>query len=200
MPLTQGNVQYVDQYLATAQAEPSIQTDVNAELYYLRGRLQEANINYFDALSHYDQAIRLMPENELYLTRIAKLSQTMSLHDKALAYYEKVLHLLCLRLGDKHEQVATNYHNIGSIAQAKEDHKLALEYHARGLALRLSLFGEKNPHVASSYDDLGQTLLAVGLADKAIESLQRGSIPESSYFLTTIWMLLKATPIWGTLT
>lgn len=62
-----------------------------AEAAFQRGKIAESEIQYTDAREHYEKAVRLQPDNVLYLNEAGVLHLDLANHKKAIDYFERAL-------------------------------------------------------------------------------------------------------------
>ncbi|QWP77600.1 protein kinase [Lysobacter sp. K5869] len=67
----------------------------------------------------------------------------------------QALNIDLARFGEDHEETASVYTLLGTIAQGREDYPAALKWLEQALQVRLKVFGPKHPRVASSEFNIG---------------------------------------------
>ena len=71
--------------------------------------------------------------------------------DEALLFYQKSLDIKLKRLGEDHPDVATAYHNIGSIYDDQKKFKEAMSFYKKSLSIKLKKLGKNHIHLANTY-------------------------------------------------
>ena len=94
-------------------------------------------------------------------------------YHKALRYYQRALHRAMVQEGEKGENVATSYNNIGSVYSSQGDYPKALEMYQKALAILLDVLGANHPYVATSYSNIGVVYDSQGNYPKALEMYQK---------------------------
>ena len=97
--------------------------------------------------------------------RVITLTAGLRLHQQAL-----VLRLALL--GEKHEDTACSYQNIGVIQKEMEDVPSRFASHKRALDIRRKLLGENHPDTAKSYNNIGVAQEHMKDYTSALESCQ----------------------------
>lgn len=143
-----------------------------AHTHYRLAGLNEKELCYTNALSHYREAAALQPQNPRYLNGLGYFLDKMALHDEAIATLEKALPLL----GGSAEHVelkGTINNNLGSAWEAKGQYDKAIDYYQKALDIDLNVFGAEYPNTAIDYNNLGLAWDSKGQYDKAIEYYQK---------------------------
>ena len=121
---------------------------------------------------------------------VSSLTVGLRLHQQAL-----VLRLALL--GEKHENTAQCYSDIGVTQDDLMDYTSALESFQRALDIRRELFGENHPKTADSYHAVGATQEHMKNYTSALESFQRALDIRRKCLVKTTQRQLKAIIILG---
>lgn len=140
-----------------------------AEAAYQRGKIAKGAIRYTEALEHYDKAVRLQPDNALYLNEAGVLYLRLANYLKAIKYFELALASNLKTYGDNHPDVATYRSNLGLAWDSLGEYKKGIEYFELALASNLKTYGENHPDVATRRNNLGMAWNALGEHHKAIQ-------------------------------
>lgn len=92
----------------------------------------------------------------------------------ALEYYQRGLSESLSQYGEKSEQTATLYNNIGCVYQKLADYGKALELLKKALSIREYLYGSNHLAVANSYNNIGNAYSNQADFTQAIECLLKG--------------------------
>jgi tetratricopeptide (TPR) repeat protein len=125
----------------------------------------------FEHISLFLKYLKKIDEEEklkLY-NGLASFFENASKFDFALKYYNKILAIRLLSLGDEHPDVAKSYYCIGGIWYEKGNFTKALKYYEKCLSIELKTFGPTNPVISKTYIAIGMVWHNKGNYDKAIE-------------------------------
>ncbi len=92
------------------------------------GSVKTTEKNFLEAGKFYHEAVRLDPENSIYLNGLGLTYKIVGNIDKSLEYYEKALKIDRERYGENVD-VARDINNIGGVWGEKGDYKKALQYY-----------------------------------------------------------------------
>lgn len=161
---------------AELDAELQILTDSRkkaAEKAFELAKLKKLQLKYREALSYYQQAAELQPENSLYHNEWGLILNDLGEYRKGLEQYERSLEIDLKDLGEKHLDIALNYNNIGSAWLGLGKNDKALEFFERALTLTLELDGEDHSRIAIRYNNVGAAWFDSGNNTKAIEYYEK---------------------------
>jgi len=170
--LQNGDNEQADQLFAKVQEQAEAPIKVAAEASFQRAQIATDNIDYHNALAHYERAAQLTPDNTLYLNEYGSILHDMGYVNKAIEYYEQALTSDINTYGENHPQVATYRNNLGSAWKQKGELDKAIGYFEQALASDINTYGEDHPNVATERNNLGLAWQGKGELDKAIEYLQ----------------------------
>jgi tetratricopeptide (TPR) repeat protein len=94
-------------------------------------------------------------------------------YNLALEEYNKALNININTLGEKHQDTAATYNNIGSIYDSQGKHNLALKEFNRALNIHIATLGENHPSTASSYNYIGLVYDRQGKYNLALKEFNR---------------------------
>jgi len=166
--LQNGNSDQADQLFAEVLKQTEAPIKVAAEASFQRAKIAKENIDYHNALKHYERAAQLAPENTVYLNDYALMLKEMGYVDKAIEFYEQALASDLHTYGEDHPEVAIRLNNLGSAWQDKGELDKAIAYYKQALASDLHTYGEEHPNVARDRNNLGSAWKDKGELDKAI--------------------------------
>ncbi|GJL74059.1 tetratricopeptide repeat protein [Nitrosomonas sp.] len=167
--LQQGETDQADRLFKQIEEEAEGHIIRAAEAAFQRGKIAQDAIRYADALKHYEKAVRLQPDNALYLNGTGVLHLTLANYQKAIEYFELSLASGLKTYGENHPQVATTRNNLGGAWRSLGENHKAIEYLELALASVLKTYGENHPHVAATRNNLGSAWDSLGEYHKAIE-------------------------------
>ncbi len=148
--------------------EIEAQKGEQAKTYHNLGNVYFAEVDFQKALTAYMEAVKLDPENTLYLNDAGFLLDTLGRYDEAIDFFEKALNSDLKTLGEDHPQVAIYRNNLGATWKSKGEYDKAIEYYEKALASDLKTLGEDHPQVAIYRNNLGLAWKAKDEYDKAI--------------------------------
>ena len=111
----------------------------NAEIKYLK-------VEYDAARQYYEEAVRLAPDNALYLGNLGNFLLHMADYKKSIEYSERALAINKRNLGEEHPEVAANLNNIGSAWKALGEYKKAIGYYEKALKIFEDKVGADHPY------------------------------------------------------
>ncbi|EGD79288.1 mbre TPR repeat protein [Salpingoeca rosetta] len=100
--------------------------------------------------------------------QVGTVLNTFGEHGRAVAYYEAALATYLRIEGEKGENVAGLYNNLGLAYDDKGDNDKAIAYFEKAREILVGKLGEKHPSTASTYNNLGNAYSIKGEHDKAI--------------------------------
>ncbi|MBW1616662.1 MAG: tetratricopeptide repeat protein [Deltaproteobacteria bacterium] len=141
-----------------------IETDEKILARYLFdiGGIKIKQKKYAEANAYYTEAVRLHPENSMYISGLGLTFKTLGRLSEALGYYEKALKIDKKAYGENTD-TARDLNNIAGIWDAKQDYKKALEYYKKAEAILAKSVGKDNPFmeiVAGNIKGINQKLNA----------------------------------------
>ncbi len=140
----------------------------HAKAAYNLGNVCFVELNFQKALDAYLDAVRLSPDNSIYLNEVGKAYYSLAQYDKAIEFYELVLESNLTTFGEDHPNVVHSWYNLGITWYAKAKYDKAIEYFEKMLKSEIKTAGEDHPNVAISRNCLGITWYAKAEYDKAI--------------------------------
>jgi len=100
--LAQGDRSQADKLFARIEVQNEAAVQATAEAAYQRSRIALDEIRYREADAHARRAVRLAPENSLYLAGAGRLAQILGDYGAARDYYAQALAVLERKLGPEH--------------------------------------------------------------------------------------------------
>ncbi|MGB8856872.1 MAG: tetratricopeptide repeat protein [Burkholderiales bacterium] len=156
-----------------------------AEAAFRLGELAYGEINYTAAYQYYLEAVRLQPENALYLNMAGRITFDMGHYQEALPFFVKGLDIREKSLGPEHPNVATSINNLAALYDAQGDYAKAEPLHQRALTIREMALGPEHPDVAASlinlaalYKSRDQYAKAEPMYQRALAILEKARGPE----------------------
>jgi len=140
-----------------------------AEAAFQGGKIAEDAIRYTDALARYEKAVRLQPDNTLYLNQIGNLHHQLANYQEALEYLERALANDLKTFGEAHPKVAETRNNLGKVWGSLGKYHKAIDYFEQALASYLKTYGKDHPEIAETRNNLGLVWRSLGKYRKAIE-------------------------------
>ncbi|MBW1649517.1 MAG: tetratricopeptide repeat protein [Deltaproteobacteria bacterium] len=126
------------------------------------GGIKTKQNKYAEANAYYSEAVRLHPENSIYISGLGLTFKTLGRLDEALGYYDTALKIDKKAYGENTD-VARDLNNIAGIWDAKQDYKKALEYYKQAETILVKSVGKNNPFmeiVAGNIKGVNQKLNA----------------------------------------
>ena len=139
-----------------------------AEAAYQRSQIAKDAIRYREAFTHSQKAVRLVPDNAVYLNGAGQLAEILGAYQQAIGYYEQALASDLKIDGEDHPDVATIRNNLGSAWDSLGDYQKAIGYFEQALASDLKTYSEEHPKVAIRRNNFGHAWKALGESKKAI--------------------------------
>ncbi len=136
---------------------------------YDLGSIKELQLAYREAIEYYEQAVRLQPNNSLYLNEAGLLLQKLANYHKAIKYFEQVLTNDLKTYDEDHPDVAQARNLLGMVWLSLGKSEKAINYFEQSLASNLNTFGEDHPNVATIRNILGSAWDSLGEHKKAID-------------------------------
>ncbi|MFD2563338.1 CHAT domain-containing protein [Aquimarina rubra] len=135
------------------------------------------NSNYSEALSQYEEALRIklkiLPKDHLEISnsyaKIGNIYYEYRNYDLALEQYLKKLEIILNSVGANDEMTANSYNNIGNVYKQKGEYNNALRYLDRSLKIMQSIYGDSSFKVSSYYSNIGNIYKDMEVYYKALE-------------------------------
>ncbi len=154
-----------------AKAEKASQRAAKAA--FERGKIAQANLDYYAAYDHFERAVGYAPENALYLNEAGTLANILAKYSQQLIWQEKALAIYVQQQGEDSSEVATLTNNLGATYKDLGQYDKAIEYYQQALESDLNTYGQEHPNVATMRNNLGMAYHALGQYDKAIAYFQQ---------------------------
>ena len=172
---------------------------VAAEASFRRAQIAEQANDYLQALSDYQRAAQLAPNNALYLTGYGTMLQAMDQLDTAIGYFEQALASTINTYGEDHPKVAIRCNNLGGAWRQKGQLDKAISYYEQALAIDINAYGKDHPTVATYHHNLsgawyqkGQLNIAITYLQLALDGFKNAYGDEDYFTQTTKKNLLAA--------
>lgn len=94
-------------------------------------------------------------------------------YNKALFYYQIVLHQSITQYGEQSEWVAKSYNNIGGVYSKEDNNDKALKFYTLALPIMQKIWGDEHVNIAISYNNIGSTYHKLNNYAKAQEYYSR---------------------------
>jgi len=170
--LAQGDQSEADRLFAQFEEQSTRDDDEStrtaAEVAYQLSRIARDNIRYREAYAHAQRAVRLAPENSIYLSGAGKLARILGDYLTAKDYHEQALAGDLQTYGEDHPRVATIRNNLGLVLQNLGEYQKAIGYLEQALTSNLKTYGKDHPDVAIRHNNLGSAWQVLGEYEKAI--------------------------------
>lgn len=144
--LAQGDRSQADELFARIEARNEAAAQATAEAAYQRNRIALDEIRYRGADAHARRAVRLAPENSLYLAGAGKLAQILGDYGAARDYHEQALASDLKTYGQDHPAVARDRNNLGAAWQSLGEYEKAIGYYEQALAVFERKLGPEHPY------------------------------------------------------
>ncbi|MBM2834612.1 MAG: hypothetical protein HW406_1773, partial [Candidatus Brocadiaceae bacterium] len=109
---------------------------------YELGLIKELQLDYQGAENYFKQALEYDSENSEYFNIYGLILDTLGNVKEAVEYFNKALDIDLKLYGEKHPNVAREYHNLGSAWDTLGNAKKAIEYFNKALDIDLKVYGE----------------------------------------------------------
>ncbi|MBF0466742.1 MAG: tetratricopeptide repeat protein [Nitrospirae bacterium] len=109
--------------------------------------IKDMEIKYQEALSYYEKAVELDPQNALYLNDAGLMYDTLGQYNKAIDYYEQALKIDRQNFDDNHPQIAIYLNNLGGAYYDLGQYEKAITLFKKSLGIREEKLGENHPYV-----------------------------------------------------
>lgn len=191
--IQKGNYEDADQLLAQSALDKV--TEV-AETFYERGKLAKLRLKYQEALEYFELAVKLQPDNSLYLGELGLTYYDIGSYNEAMNQWERGLNIEKDIYGENHIRVATFYNNLGGAWSKKGKYDDAIKHLAKALKIYADNFGEDHPHLAHQFNNLGLLWYYKGDYNKANDFCEKALkislrvFGEDHYGLTSIYINL----------
>lgn len=107
------------------------------------------------------------------MSNAATLYREMSEFNKAHMYYEKVLNLYIMKLGEENDVVATLYNNIGSLLEAQSKYAEAEKHYNKAVIIRKAIKDFNSPEVGVLYRNFGELYRIMNQYERALQYHQK---------------------------
>ena len=164
-----GNYEKAKKLFESQREEEEKREKEHAETAYNLGNVYFVELDFQKALDAYLDAVRLAPDNSIYLYMAGYTFDRIAQYDKAIEYFGKALKFGLKTFGEDHPDIATIWNNYGLAWKEKGEYDKAIAYYEKALKSNLKNFGEDHPEVATIWCNLGDAWNAKGQYDKAIE-------------------------------
>ena len=154
----------------------------NAEDAYQLAKLKKLQIQYSEAKKYYEEAVRLAPDNALYLGSLGELLLHMADYKESIKYSERALAIDKKAFGDQHPKVAIILNNIGSAWHSLGEYEKAIEYYEMALAVGKKTLGEQHPKIALRLNNIGGAWHSLGEYKKAIGYFEKALVIDKKAF------------------
>jgi len=159
--LQQGDTEEADRLFQEIEDEGEGHLKRIAEAAFQRGKIAEDAIRYTEALEYLEKAVRLQPDNALYLNEAGLLYLTLANHKKAIEYFELALASDLKTYGEDHPHVATKRNNLGLAWNALGEHHKAIAYYEQALPVFEKFLGKDHPNTKIVQDNLDKARVAL---------------------------------------
>lgn len=171
--LAQGDTDRAEKWLWQMLMIPKLAPMAAAELEFQLGKVAGDEIRYYDALAHFERAVKKRPQSLRYIGEAAQLAGTLGLHRKELRLERSALKIALQRYGKQSPEVAARHNNLGSAYQSLGKYDQAIKHNRRALSHGLKIYGEQHPKVALRRNNLGMAYQNLGQHDKAIAYFEK---------------------------
>jgi len=161
----------LDEYQSNQKMQETIKNYANA--FYLKSKSYYRELNYTQAKTQIEEAIKFDNTNEQYLHWYGYILYTLGEYDKALEYYQKALAIVEKVFGGEHPFTASSHNNIGAVYDAKGEYDKALEYYQKALAISEKILGLENPSTASSHNNIAWLYYEMQNYQEAAKMMQK---------------------------
>ncbi len=161
------------QYKKKAEEDALQHTEKAAGNAFLLAKLKELQLEYKEAKKYYEEAVRLSPNNSLYLNALGYILHDLGKYDEAIKYFQNALNIDLKAFGDNHPNIATRYNNIGAVSRELGKYNKAIDYYQKAISIALKTFGDNHPNIATTYNNIGTVLTTLNKYDEAIKCYQK---------------------------
>ncbi len=165
-----GNYSEAEKYLKES-AKDTISKTANS--FFEFAKLKNLQLQYADAFQYYDLAIRINPDNVLYLNDAGIMAINLGFTDKAIEYYQKILATNNQSENKENIDLAVCYNNLGEAYRSKEENAKAIEYYEQAIYIDTAKFGDAYWKLGTYYSNLGLAYDSTGKYDAAIECYEK---------------------------
>ena len=144
-----------------------------AEAAFELGVLAYNRIDYAIASKYHLEAVRLQPENTVYLNAAGLISKDMGRYEEAMSFLEKALAMREESLGTDHPDVARSLNNLALLYVAQGAYAKAEPLFQRSLQILEKSLSPDHPEVGQSLRNLAGLYVAQGAYAKAEPLFQR---------------------------
>jgi len=177
--IKKGNYAEAKKHLKQSARSSIVET---ATTFFELAKIEKLEFHYADALGYFELAVKVDPENSLFLDEAGSVADDLGFYDKAIDYYEKSLVIYKNKDGEEHPNVATCYNNLGSVYIKTGEYDKAIEYYNKSLVIDRKSFGEEHSYIATGYNNLGLAYNNKGEYNKAIEFYQKALVIDKKLF------------------
>ena len=137
--IEKGNYKEAEGYLRKSAQESIVET---ATTFHELAELKKLQLHYQDAFDYCELAVRIEPENSLYLDSAGMIATDLGYYNEAIEYHERALQVGRNRYGEEHADIALRYNNLGIVYSQLGKYGEAIAYFEKALSIYKSLHGE----------------------------------------------------------
>jgi len=165
----------------------AIQKDIHgmADCAYQLGNINYAIEEYLEAKKWYEEAVRLVEDNGIYINSLGLTYYILGEYDKAIEFFNKALLIGKKVYPDEilHPDIAIRYNNIGSAYFSKTDCDKAIEFYNKALLIYKKIYpDEKHPCIALGYNNIGSAYDFKKDYDKAIDFYNKALLIDKKFY------------------
>jgi len=177
-----GNYEKAKKLFESQREEEEKREKEHAETAYNLGNVYFVELDFQKALDAYLDAVRLAPDNSIYLYMAGYTFDRIAQYDKAIEYFGKALKFGLKNFGEDHPNVTIILGCLGDAWKEKGEYDKAIECFEKALKFGLKTFGEDHPNVAALWNNLGSAWQEKGEYDKAIEYYEKALMSDLNTF------------------
>src|SRR6266404_5672643 len=129
---------------------------------------------YREAISAFQRALDLIPNDATFLSRLGKALAKIGDYDQAAIYLKRGLEITQKTLGSEHPNCATILSSLAEVYAAQGKYTEAEDTYERALAIRQKTLGSDHPDVATSLNNLANLYYIQGKYAEAEATFTRG--------------------------
>jgi tetratricopeptide (TPR) repeat protein len=169
---------------ATRYLKESAKGNINetASTFYELGKIKKSQQKATEALNYLELAVKINPENSLYLDEAGTMACELGFYDKAIDYHQRSLTVDKKFYEENHPNMAIHYNNLGIAYGTKGEYDKAFEFHGKALEIDRKFYGRAHPSIAADYNNLGSVYASKGDFDKAIAYFKKGLAIADEYY------------------